>query len=82
MIFEKTLDRKIIAAPKTLDHGEPMNSDSQKPFVKPTQSIWSPAALAVKARRVVSWFFESNKKTNIVKEPASMGKILNLMRFV
>ena len=82
MIFEKTLNRKLIAAPDKSNHGEPMNGDSQKPFSKATESRWNPAALVVKARRVVNWLFDSNKKPKTVNEPASMGKILNLMRFV
>ena len=82
MIFEKTLGRKLIAAPKKLDHDESMNGDSQKPISKGTESLWNPAILVVKARRAVYGFFGSSKKPQTVQEPASMGKILNLMRFV
>ncbi|KAL8792192.1 MAG: hypothetical protein Q9195_005214 [Heterodermia aff. obscurata] len=57
-----------------------MNGDSQKPLSKATKSFWNSATLVGKARRAMYWFFHSNKKPETVKEPASMGKILNLMR--
>ena len=74
MIFEKTLGRKLIAAPKKL---ELMNGDSQESISKATKST----TLVTKARRAVNWLFGSNKPQS-VQEPASMGKILNLMRLV
>ncbi len=81
MIFEKTLDRKIVGsvkrspANKSFARGEPANSSRVK---QPTTLLggWWRASLS-RLRGV----FNRSQAAKEVKEPAAMGKILNLMRY-
>jgi len=80
MIFEKTLGRKIIGAPKKPEHTEHVNGDfdvSPKAAKEPTIS---PKMLFQRLCTRVRKVFRSDQPAKDVKEPASMGKILNLMR--
>ena len=82
MIFEKTLDRKIIATPKDSSSRDHTNKNPQDTRPKPAGTIWDPRILLVKVSRRVGGLFRSNDGPKDAKEPASMGKILNLMRCV
>ena len=76
MIFEKTLGRKIIGAPKKQDNDKHINGDAHvSESLHPRNSL----------RKIcgqIKGLFKSNQSARDVKEPASMGKILNLMRCV
>ena len=82
MIFEKTLGRKIIGAPKKPESTETNDGD--------TSALGGPAKQsAIQTRAWFRWLykqirrpFRSDQPVNEPKEPASMGKILNLMRYV
>ena len=78
MIFEKTLNRKVVAAPKQSN----ANDGLQVTAPKATKVDWNPRNLFIKVSRRVSGLFRYNQESKAVKEPASMGKILNLMRCV
>ena len=81
MIFEKTLGRKIIASPKKPYEAEDaivMNGSSS---LKAEKSAFHPRILIVKVWDKSKSIFRSDRATKVT-EPASMGKILNLMRYV
>ena len=76
MLYEKTLSRKIIGT-----HAEPAESpddDDDRVLQESTQSTY-PSILWMKLTGWMSSQSHSAKK-EISKQPASMGKILNLMR--
>lgn len=80
MIFQKTLTRKIIGAPKKsqtanqADVGVIDSPDESK------NSKFRPCALWQSMRKQFEGLFPFKQLEKDVKEPASMGKILNLMR--
>ena len=82
MIFEKTLDRKIVGsvkhspAGKSFAKGDPINLSKAK---HPTtlRGGWWRASLS-RIKRV----FNRTRAAKEEKEPAAMGKILNLMRYL
>ena len=77
MLYEKTLSRKIIGA--HAQEGEVPEEDSDGSLQKPTNSKFHPQILL---RRLSIWMNGSSRsKSEIQKQPASMGKILNLMRY-
>ena len=80
MIFEKTLSRKIIGSPKKLITDDPVNGGEDGIMA-------GPGGLKSRFRVTVNSIFQQIKKftgfaktIEDVKQPASMGKILNLMR--
>ena len=81
MIFEKTLDRKVLGSVKrspadsSFARGRSASSSSVK---QPTTFLggWWRASLS-RIRGVLN----CNQAAEEVKEPAAMGKILNLMRY-
>lgn len=83
MIFEKTLARKIIGAPKKAEPEEQhSNGTADGPAKIPLRSKFHPVSLWGTFCSHARWLVGSKAKSKIVKEPASMGKILNLMRYV
>ena len=77
MLYEKTLSRKIIGA--HAQGGEVSEDGIDGSLQKPTKSKFHPQVLW---RRFSDWMkVSSHSKTQIQKHPASMGKILNLMRY-
>ena len=82
MIFEKTLGRKIIGSVKRLPADElfagdgPANSSGAKHPSTLSRGCWK-ASL-----NRLSGVFNRNKAVKELKEPAQMGKILNLMRYL
>ena len=82
MIFEKTLGRKIVGSVKRVPADEsfarddPANSSGAKHPSTPRSGWWK--APLSRLRRV----FIRNKAAKELKEPAQMGKILNLMRYL
>ena len=82
MIFEKTLDRKIVGSVKRLPadesytgNGSANSSGAKHPST--IRKVWWKTSLS-KLRGV----FARNKAVKELKEPAQMGKILNLMRYL
>lgn len=80
MIFQKTLARKIVGAPKKPKQTEHDNGVVDGPIAKIASSPYHPYQLWTKAREQLKRLFSSNPGLENAKEPASMGKILNLMR--
>ena len=82
MIFEKTLGRKIVGSVKRVSTDEsstrdgPAHSSGAKHPSTPRSGWWK--APLSRLRRV----FIRNKAAKELKEPAQMGKILNLMRYL
>ena len=81
MIYEKTLARKIIGASKELEDGassatidSKLNADTKQRSSLHPLSMWNPL------QRAMLRLFRSNPAAKVRKEPASMGKILNMMR--
>lgn len=83
MIFEKTLARKIIGAPKQPELEE-QHSNGIADGVRngPMRSKFHPFYMGAQLYSKVKRLFGSRAKSEVAKEPASMGKILNLMRYV
>lgn len=86
MLHEKLLGRKIVGASAHLDDAKPLESNGNGP--SPEIMISKTASeSASPGRRIYgtmrAWFRSSKKDSSSgrVKEPASMGKILNLMRY-
>lgn len=81
MIFEKTLGRKIVGAPKILQDTTSTGTVEADPLVNDKRgSPFIPILLwhrYLEATKLMIWSKPAAKET---KEPASMGKILNLMR--
>lgn len=81
MIFEKTLDRKIVGsvarspAGKSFARSDPANQSKAKHATK--HGGWWRASLN-RVKRV----FTRTGAAKEAKEPAAMGKILNLMRYL
>lgn len=83
MIFEKTLARKIIGAPKKAESEEQQSNGTADGATKvPLRSKFYPIILWGKLRGYAKRLVGSKAESEVVKEPASMGKILNLMRYV
>lgn len=86
MIFEKTLARKIIGAPKKSEsdagEDEAANGNANNTSNQAKHSRFHPQALRQKVQYALQWFFTSKAEKKEGKEPASMGKILNLMRYL
>ena len=82
MIFEKTLDRKIVGSVKhspagdSYAKGDPTNLSKAKHPTSPGSGWWRASLSRIK--RV----FDRTRAAKEVKEPAAMGKILNLMRYL
>ena len=81
MIFEKTLGRKIIGSVKRLpaDESCPGDGDANSSGAKHLSTLhkawWKPSLSKLRG------VFSRNKVAKELKEPAQMGKILNLMRY-
>jgi len=83
MIFEKTLARKIVAAPKNSQDAKSPVTDEIGPLVDAKRhSKLRQKSLWKRIQWATSWLFWSRPTSKTVREPASMGKILNLMRCV
>lgn len=80
MIFEKTLGRKVIGAVKQSTAVDASDGNSCGPSSKARQSTVHPKVLWSSLCRRIRRLFSSNQVAKDMKEPASMGKILNLMR--
>lgn len=80
MIFEKTLARKIIGAPKRPQPEECAHEDATGSLQSTKRSNIHPYVLWSKVHEQLRNMFASRPRTKDVKEPASMGKVLNLMR--
>ncbi|KAL6715406.1 hypothetical protein ACLMJK_006367 [Lecanora helva] len=80
MVFEKTLSRKIINSPKKSEHAEDVNGDIARSKIKAQASPFSCQNLVREIQQRLKRVFQSSKKDPQPKEPASMGKILNIMR--
>ena len=81
MIFEKTLGRKIVSAPKQFKNSNSLASNGDVAGKRAKQSQLHPRS---NWRSICGFWrvcFRSNPTAEQVKEPASMGKILNLMRY-
>ena len=82
MIFEKTLDRKIVGsvkrspAGKSFAKGDPTNLSKAKHPTTLREGLWRASLSSVKRA------FNRARAAKEVKEPAAMGKILNLMRYL
>lgn len=76
MLYEKTLSRKIIGA-----HAQPAeipDADIDDFLPEPAKSKAYPKILW---KRLSGWMSDSSRpEKDLLKQPASMGKILNLMR--
>lgn len=82
MIFEKTLGRKIISAPTRHQDTETTGlKDTDISMSIKGNSRFHPALLWRRVCRTTGWLSWSRPAAKEVKEPASMGKILNLMRY-
>ncbi len=80
MLFEKTLARKIVGVPKRSKpeaHADGDADGSSKNIKRSRFNLYIPWT---KVYEQVRGLFHSRLKSEDVKEPASMGKILNLMR--
>jgi len=81
MIFEKTLGRKIVSAPKKPQNSKSSGTDGADPSLNVKQrSRFHPMVLWSRIYQATSSLFRSRPAAKEAKEPASMGKILNLMR--
>ena len=80
MIFEKTLGRKIIGAVKKSTAVDASDRNGCDPSSKARQSTVHSKVLWSSVCRRIRGLFSSNQVAKDMKEPASMGKILNLMR--
>ena len=80
MIFEKTLGRKIIGASKRASAAKPSDENSYDPSLRPKYSKVHPRTLCTSLCGRIKRFLLLNHSAKEIKEPASMGKILNLMR--
>lgn len=80
MIFEKTLARKIVSAPKRSKPEEHENGDAGCSSNNTKRSSFHPYTLWGKVYVQVRGLFCARPESKDVNEPASMGKILNLMR--
>ena len=82
MIFEKTLDRKIVGsvklspADKSFASGDPANLSKAKHSTTHRGGWWRAPLDRVKR------LFTRAQAAKGAKEPAAMGKILNLMRYM
>lgn len=82
MIFEKTLDRKIVGsakrspADKSFAEGDPANLPKAK-HPATHRGGWWKASL-----NIIKRVFTRARAVKAAKEPAAMGKILNLMRYL
>ena len=79
MIFEKTLNRKIIGSPKKAETEEHVNGviDTQP---NPDKSLHRLRNIILNIGEQVKRLVSFRAQSKDIKEPASMGKILNLMR--
>ena len=83
MLYEKTLSRKVITI-KPSTNGIQIAEDGESPTTKNTKPgstmwNWSSMIQKVKGR---SANFRNPPRIEVVKQPASTGKILSLMRQV
>lgn len=82
MIYEKTLGRKMIGTPRKPQVTEYTDGGINTSPLEAKKSIFHPQILYQTVRQQVRSIFRSDQPTKPVKEPASMGKILNIMRYV
>ena len=82
MVFEKTLNRKVISPPKKEDDAENATDLIDHSSTQAQSLKTEPKFMFRKTYRRLRNMFRRGKSTEAIKEPASMGKILNIMRQV
>lgn len=81
MIFEKTLARKVMSAPRLSKPEEHAIGDADSLSNLTKKSSFHPYTLWSKVYVQMRGIFRSKSASVEIREPASMGKILNLMRY-
>jgi hypothetical protein len=81
MIFEKTLGRKLIGAVEQSQAAKALDVNEHSPSSNAIQSFVHTKVMWIRLCKPLREWFRSGHVEKGAREPASKGKILNLMRY-